>query len=89
MLTIYKGFDYNYNGDIFDVEYHSELYHSIMKLKKCCSTWIDAEKKANENPKEYHVTPISIASDYYGEPFEHGDCFKGKFNVRIIGIKII
>ena len=90
MLRVYKGFDYNYaNGGIYDDVIYSKLYHSLSKLKKDNETWKEAERLAKENPKKYHVTPFSIASDDYGEPFMYGDCFQGKFNIKAIQIKVI
>lgn len=92
MATIYKGFDYNYGSTtnaIYDVINHTKLYHSVSELKKECTLWIEAEKLAKENPKEYHVTGFSIASDDCGEPFDFGDCMSGKFNIKIIAVKVI
>lgn len=38
---------------------------------------------------EYHITPFSIALDDFGEPFVYGDIMQDKFNMKIIGIKVI
>ena len=51
--------------------------------------WKAREKEAKENPDKYHITPFSIASDDYGEPFTFGDVMAGKFNMAIIGVKVI
>ena len=44
---------------------------------------------AKDNPKKFHVTSVSIASDDYGEPFMYGDVMSNMFNMRIIGVKVI
>lgn len=92
MIQIYHGYDYNYGSEtnsIFDVTtYVRQLFHSVMSAKKC-DVWEEKERLAKENPEEYHVTPFSIASDDFGEPFICGDCFSGKFNMKIIGVRVI
>jgi len=76
-------------NSIFDVTtYVRQLFHSVMSAKKC-DIWEEKERLSKENPEEYHVTPISIASDDFGEPFICGDCFSGKFNMEIIGVRVI
>lgn len=92
MIRTYRGYDYNYGSlrnPIYDVvDYDYELFHSVMSAKKC-DTWKEREKLAKEKPEEYHVTPFSIASDDFGHPFVCGDCFAGKFNMEIIGVRVI
>lgn len=92
MIRTYYGFDYNYSSSInpvFDVNrYVWQLFHSVSAAKKN-KIWKEREKLAKENPKDYHVTPFSIASDDYGEPFAYGDAMMGKFNMEIIGVKVI
>lgn len=54
---------------------------------------IDAENKqdavAKENPQDHHVTDFSIASDDCGTLFCYGVAMSGKFNMTIVGIKVI
>lgn len=92
MIEIYHGFDYNYysesNPIYNDTKYVFQLYHSVSAAKKN-DVWKEKEKLYKENPTQYHVTPFSIASDYYGEPFVYGDVMENKFNMQIIGIKVI
>lgn len=88
MISCYKGFDYNYGGGIYDSFLNSELFHSVSAAKKS-SVWRKAENLANANPDKYHVTPFSIASDDYGEPFIYGDCMQGKFHMKIIKVNVI
>ncbi|MDE5830515.1 MAG: hypothetical protein K2H53_02270 [Clostridia bacterium] len=91
MIRTYYGFDYNYGGvnPIYDVIKHSTIYHSVHELKNKCEVWKDRESKAKENPDKYHVTPFSIATDDFGEPFMYGDVMQGGFNMKIIGIKVV
>lgn len=92
MIRTYCGYDYNYGSSrnpIYDVEERvCRLFHSVSSAKKC-DIWKEREKLAKEKPEEYHVTPFSIASDDFGEPFIYGDCFSGKFNMEIIGVRVI
>ena len=92
MINTYYGFDYNYgmsNNNIYDVVRNvPEIFHSVHFAKKN-RVWRDREKIAKENPEGYHITPFSIASDDFGEPFTYGDVMEGKFNMEIIGVKVI
>lgn len=92
MIHAYHGYDYNYGSEInpiFDVNrYVYQLFHSVSAAKKH-ETWKKREQLAKDNPKEYHVTPSSIASDDFGEPFTYGDAMSGKFNMEIIGVRVI
>lgn len=92
MIHTYHGFDYNYGSEInpiFDVNrYVRQIFHSVSAAKKC-ETWKRRAQLAKEKPDEYHVTPFSIASDDFGEPFTYGDAMSGKFNMEIIGVRVI
>lgn len=92
MIHTYHGFDYNYCSEInpiFDVDsYVYQLFHSVSAAKKC-ETWKKRERLAKNKPEEYYVTPFSIASDDFGEPFIYGDAMSGKFNMEIIGVRVI
>lgn len=92
LIRIYHGYDYDYGSktnSFFDVAtYVRQLFHSVMSAKKC-DAWKEKERLAKENPEEYHVTPFSIASDDFGKPFIYGDRFSGKFNMEIIGVRVI
>lgn len=92
MIQTYKGYDYNYGSEInpiYDaVSRVWRLFHSVSAAKKH-EVWKEREKLAKENPKDYHVTPFSIASDDSGEPFTYGDVMNGKFNMKIISIRVI
>jgi len=72
LIKKYHGFDYNYGSatnSIYDVmKYVHKLYHSVSAAKKD-KVWKEKEQRAYENPKDYHVTPFSIASDDFGHPF--------------------
>lgn len=94
MIKTYYGFDYTYGtsiyggSSIYDVIAYSGIYHSILSAKKS-KIWSEREKLAKKYPEDYHVDNLSIASDDYGEPFIYGDCFAGKFNMKIIRVKVI
>lgn len=92
MIHTYYGFDYNYGSKInpiFDViRYVDQLFHSVHAAKKH-EVWKKREETAMEKPEEYHVAPFSIASDDFGEPFTYGDVMEGKFNMEIIGVRVI
>lgn len=92
MIQTYYGFDYNYGSEVnpmYNVIRHvPEVFHSVHSAKKN-QAWEEKEKLAKENPEKYHTTPFSIASDNGGEPFEYGDVMEGKFNMEIIGVKVI
>lgn len=92
MIQTYYGFDYNYGSSfnpIYDVVRHvPELFHSVSAAKKN-KIWEERENLAKEEHEKYHITPFSIASDDFGEPFVYGDVMQDKFNMKIIGIKII
>lgn len=92
MIHTYHGYDYNYGSEInpiFDVDrYVYQLFHSVSAAKKH-EIWKKRERLAKERPEEYHVTPFSIASDDFGEPFTCGDAMSGKFNMEIIGVRVI
>lgn len=90
MIITYHGYDYDYSdlGGVVDVRTHSTLYNSMASAKKS-TKWRAAEKRVEENPKDYHVTLYSIASDHYGSPFTYGDVAEDKFNMKIIGVKIV
>lgn len=92
LIKTYYGFDYNYGSTInpiYDViRYVYQLYHSVSAAKKN-EVWNEREKLAKEDPGKYHITPFSIASDDFGEPFMYGDVMQGKFNMEIIGVKVI
>lgn len=92
MIHIYHGYDYNYDSEInpiFDVDrYVYQIFHSVSAAKKC-ETWKKREQLVKDKPEEYHVTPFSIASDDFGKPFIYGDAMSGKFNMEIIGVRVI
>lgn len=92
MIRTYYGYDYNYGSTVNpiynDIRYNQILYHSVSAAKKD-EIWKKRETVAKEKPGDYHVTPFSIASDDYGEPFIYGDAMQGKFNMKIIGVKVI
>lgn len=92
MIQTYYGFDYNYGSfgnPIYDVIKHiPELFHSVSAAKKN-EIWKERENIAKARPEEFHIDPFSIASDDFGVPFVYGDVMKGKFNMKIIGIKVI
>ena len=92
LITTYYGFDYNFGSktqSIHDVvKTVHQAYHSVLAAKKS-DIWKEREKIAKETPDKFHVTPVSIASDDYGEPFTYGDVMDDKFNMRIIGVKVI
>lgn len=88
MIHTYHGYDYC-GFEISDIErYVYQLFHSVSAAKKC-ETWKKRGQLAKEKPEEYHVTPFSIASDDFGEPFIFGDVMSGKFNMKIIGVRVI
>lgn len=92
MIHTYYGFDYNYGSKInpiFDIDrYVFQIFHSVHAAKKH-EVWKKRAQLAKEKPDEYHVTPFSIASDDFGEPFIYGDAMSGKFNMEIIGVRVI
>lgn len=90
MIQTYYGYDYAYDfSRMYDVIKHVyELFHSASAAKKH-DVWKKREQLAKEKPEEYHVTPFSIASDDFGEPFTYGDAMSGKFNMEIIGVRVI
>lgn len=90
MIQTYYGYDYAYDfSSMNDVIKHVyELFHSVSAAKKH-DAWKKREQLAKENPEKYHVTPFSIASDDFGEPFTYGDAMNGKFNMEIIGVRVI
>ena len=92
LITTYYGFDYNFGSTtkpIYDViKTVHQAYHSVLAAKKS-DIWQEREKMAKENPKKFHVTSVSIASDVYGEPLMYGDVMSNMFNMRIIGVKVI
>lgn len=92
MIQIYYGFDYNYGfsfNQIYDViRCVPELFHSVSAAKKN-EIWEERENLAKVEPEKYHITPFSIASDDFGESFVYGDVMQDKFNMKIIGIKVI
>lgn len=88
MIKVHRGYDYGYSS-IYDVtNYVYQLFHSVHAAKKN-EVWQKNEKLAKEKPSEFHVTPFSIASDDYGSPFISGDVMEGKFNMEIIGVRVI
>ena len=88
MIEIYRGFDYG-TVSMYDViNVLHKAFHSVSAAKKS-ETWKNAEDKVKENPNDYHVTPFSIASDDGGEPFVWGDVMSGKFNMKIISVRVI
>lgn len=92
IIQTYYGFDYNYysesNPIYNDTRYVHQLYHSVSAAKKN-DIWKHREELSKESPDQYHVTPFSIASDHGGEPFIYGDVMEGKFNMKIISVKVI
>lgn len=86
MIQTYYGFDYNPICDV--IKYVPELFHSISAAKKN-EIWKERENLVKAEPEKFHITPISIASDDFGEPFVYGDVMQDKFNMKIIGIKVI
>lgn len=90
MISTYYGYDYSYDfsGMSNVIKHVYQLFHSVSAAKKH-RIWKEREQLAKENPCEYHVTPFSIASDDFGEPFTYGDAMSGKFNMEIIGVRII
>ena len=93
-IEVYYGYDYGLRAGttntyvLKDVISHSQLYHSICSLKKNDKFWKEQMKAVEENPDDYIVTPVSIASNCNGQPFIYGDVMEDKFNARIIGVPI-
>lgn len=92
MIQTYYRYDYIYGSSfnpIYDVVIHvPELFHSVSAAKKN-EIWKERENLAKAEPEKYHTTPFSIASDNFGEPFVYEDVMRDKFNMKIIGIKVI
>lgn len=90
MIQTYYGYDYAYDFSSMNnvVKHVCELFHSVHAAKKN-EVWKNREQLAKEKPDEYHVTPFSIASDDFGKPFIYGDAMSGKFNMEIIGVRMI
>lgn len=90
MIQIYFGYDYtcDFSRMYHDTKYVYELFHSVSAAKKH-DVWKKWERLAKEKPDKHHVTPFSIASDDFGNPFTYGDVMMGKFNMEIIGVKVI
>lgn len=90
MIQTYYGYDYAYDFSSMNnvVKHVCELFHSVHAAKKN-EVWKNREQLAKEKPDEYHVTPFSIASDDFGKPFIYGDAMSGKFNMEIIGVRVI
>ena len=94
MIKTYYGFEYDYswgNGSssIFDVvKYVFTVFHSVSAAKKH-NMWKEREILAKKEPKNYHVTPFSIATDDGGVPFTYGDAMADNFNMQIITVKLI
>ena len=89
MVTCYSGYDFdNARCRIQNVERYSKLYHSV-RASKNDMIWTEAVAESEKNPENFHVTDFSIASDDdTGSPFTYGDVKEGKFNVKIIGIRV-
>lgn len=90
MIQTYYGYDYNWSlGDMYDViKTIPKAFYSVSTAKKY-TVWKEREENAKRNPKNFHVSPFSIASDNYGDPFLFGDVMEDKFNMKIIGVKVI
>lgn len=91
IIKIYYGFDYIYElGKIRDiVTYSKQVFHSASAARKS-SIWKNRERVAKKNPEDHIFTEQYIATkEATGEPFTHGDIFMDKFNMSIIGIKLI
>ena len=88
MIKVYQGFSYG-GGSIYDNAYVvQDVFHSVNSAKKS-EQWQEKASLAKEEPKKYHVTDFSIASDDHGEPFVFGECEDGKFNMEIFPIRVI
>ena len=92
MIQTYYRYDYIYGSSfnpIYDVVIHApELFHSVSAAKKN-ERWKERENLAKTEPEKYHTAPFSITSDNFGEPFVYEDVMRDKFNMKIIGIKVI
>ncbi len=90
MIQTYYGYDYVYDSSSMNnvVKHVCELFYSVHAAKNN-EVWKKRENLAKEKPDEYHVTPFSIASDDFGELFICGDAMSGKFNMEIIGVRVI
>lgn len=88
MILVYTGFDYT-SGGIVDCVSHSKVFHSVNACKKS-DQWREYQKIAERDPENHIFDRVMIASkNSFGEPFEYGDCMEGKFNMKIIGVKVI
>lgn len=90
IIQTYYGYDYNWSlGVMYDViKTIPKAFYSVSTAKKY-TVWKEREENAKRNPKNFHVSPFSIASDNYGNPFLFGDVMEDKFNMKIIGVKVI
>lgn len=89
MIRVYCGYDYDYRDQLFGVvKYVRKAFGSVSEAKKD-DVWEERAQIARENLNEYHVAPLSIASDDSGEPFVIGDAMMGKFNMKICEVQVI
>lgn len=88
LIRTYYGFDYGVQSIYDVVKYVPQVFHSVLAAKKN-DIWKEREKLAKENPEKYHVTPFSIATDDFGEPFMYGDAMAGNFNMQIISVRVV
>lgn len=93
MIKTYHGYDYEYGISGYrmylrDIITISKVFHSVTAAKKS-KKWKSTEKLVKENPQNYHVTPLMIASDDCGSPFVYGDIMQDKFRMEIIAVRLI
>lgn len=88
LIRTYYGFDYGVHSIYDVVKYVPQAFHSVLAAKKN-DIWKEREKLAKENPEKYHVTPFSIATDDFGEPFMYGDAMAGNFNMQIVSVRVV
>ena len=84
MIITYYGYYYDYMTKTSTyVTSNSELFHSVRSAQKS-PEWSSMEN----NPYTHKISPVEIASDDMGNPFESGSVLLGKRRIKIIGVKV-
>ena len=86
-IRAYFGFNYSFHKSpgIYDV-INTSTFYPYKEMAKSDRLWECAVAKAATESVNIHEN--SICSSDYGEDWNYGDCMEGKFNLKILKVKV-
>lgn len=88
MIQFCFGCDCDRGGCFDAIRYVRRVFYSVSEAKKH-KEWVKREQMAKGNPQKFHITPFSIESNDFGDPFISSYLRSKQFSIEIIRVSVI